>query len=255
MAVQKGKNEQFRKIMELLYKHELAHEVPKDINTNNEDYYEKINSQFLEFFPVETLDAGNDNFINCYPDPNGTLTSLSFELAGRGLVIPRTIMRWGVSNFAFKLTSNGKDLYENKEKLERQFPSVNDNFAFVVMSFSENKVLKDVYELGIKNTIRKCGYNCIRVDEIEHNRRITDKVIECIKSAKFIVADLTEQRPNCYYELGFAHALEKEVIHVIREDEVIHFDIKDYNFIVYSSITELAERLDERIIKTIGKNA
>ncbi|NRT90897.1 hypothetical protein [Clostridium beijerinckii] len=248
MAVQKGKNEKLRQIIKMLYEYELRHN-----NRNYSDIYEKVICEYLEFFPSEDIDLNSDNFKNCYPDPDNSLTGLSFELAGRGLVTPKIISRAGISNFAFKLTSNGKALFENKEELEKQFPSVEDNFAFVVMSFSENKVLKDAYELGIKATIKKCGYNCIRVDEIEHNRRITDKVIECIKSAKFIIADLTEQRPNCYYELGFAHALEKEVIHLVKEGEVIHFDIKDYNFIVYSSITELAERLEERIINTIGK--
>lgn len=71
-------------------------------------------------------------------------------------------------------------------------------------------------------------------------------------TAKFIVADLTGQRPNCYYEVGFAHALEKEVIHVIHEDHPIRFDIKDYNFIVYRNVAELERRLKERIFGTVG---
>lgn len=121
------------------------------------------------------------------------------------------------------------------------------------MSFSDNKMLKDCYELAIKPVVKECGFECIRVDEIEHNRRITDKVIECILHAKFIIADLTEQRPNCYYELGFSHAHGKDVIHIIHEKEPIHFDIKDYNFIVYQSVSELKVRLKDRIINTIKK--
>lgn len=252
MAAQEGKNERIRKILELLCSHELSNPLPDDLGC--EDYSTNIDSQYLEFFPVEVIDPNNDNLKNCYPDPDGIFAGLSFELAGRGLVIPKVIARLDGSNFAFKLTRMGKTLFDNKEELEKQFPSIDDNAAFVIMSFSEDKALNDTYELGIKSIITKCGYNCIRVDEIEHNRRITEKVIECIKKAKFIVADLTEQRPNCYYELGFAHALEKEVIHVIKENEIIHFDIKDYNFIIYTSIRELTKRLEERIIKTVGKN-
>src|SRR3972149_4492526 len=85
------------------------------------------------------------------------------------------------------------------------------------------------------------------------NGIFTGSAFEFILHAKFIIADLTEQRPNCYYELGFSHAHGKDVIHIIHEKEPIHFDIKDYNFIVYQSVSELKVRLKDRIINTIKK--
>jgi hypothetical protein len=66
------------------------------------------------------------------------------------------------------------------------------------------------------------------------------------------VADLTEARPNCYYELGVAHTLRKEVIHLAYSSNDIHFDVRDFNFILYSRIDILAQKLHERILATVG---
>ena len=138
-----------------------------------------------------------------------------------------------------------------KEVTKAQVKKVDDQFCFIIMSFSNNPTLKDFYEKAIKPVVTKLGYRCERIDEQEFNGKIMEKIIENIKVARFIVADLTESRPNCYYELGIAHAFEKSVIHIANSEEDIHFDIKDFNFIIYSRIDELKERLKERILKTI----
>ncbi len=69
------------------------------------------------------------------------------------------------------------------------------------------------------------------------------------------MADVTEARPNCYYELGIAHALGKEVIHLANDSADIHFDIKDFNFILYSRVTDLQQKLEQRIAATVGTAA
>ncbi len=137
-----------------------------------------------------------------------------------GYLTPCIIARWAVSNFGFKFTEFGKKITANSEELNKHFPVSDRNMVFVIMSFSEDNLLIDVYNSAIKPTVKNFGFECVRVDEIEYNRRITDKVIECIRHAKIIIADLTEQRPNCCYELGYAHALGKEVIHTIKESRL-----------------------------------
>lgn len=241
MAYPKDRNKTYRQIIELAHNRHIQ-------SSKNEDHTTKYKSEFIEFVPVQTVPNNNEGL---YPDPNGILTGSAFELAARGFLIPAVVTRAGLSDFSFKITSAGIALFEDKERLEKEFPVAEGNFAFVIMSFSENKTLQDCYDLAIKPVVTDCGFECIRVDEIEHNRRITDKVIECIVKAKFVIVDLTEQRPNCYYELGFAHALEKEVIHVIHSGEPIHFDVRDYNFIVYESLSELKRLLKSRIENTV----
>lgn len=126
-----------------------------------------------------------------------------------------------------------------------------NDFCFVIMSFSNNPQLQDFYEMGVKPTVEELGYRCERVDEQDFNGSIKQKIIDNIKKAKFIIADVTEARPNCYYELGIAHALEKPVIHITNNTSDIHFDITDFNFIVYKRVGELKEKLEKRITNTI----
>ncbi len=120
------------------------------------------------------------------------------------------------------------------------------------MSFSCNPILEDFYSKAIKPTIESLGYVCQRVDEQEFNDSIRARILDNIKKARLIVADVTEARPNCYYELGVAHSLQKDVIHLANSSDDIHFDAKDFNFIIYSRIDDLATKLRKRIIGTVG---
>ena len=52
----------------------------------------------------------------------------------------------------------------------------------------------------------------MRADEIYDNRPIIQDIQNSIHNAKVILADVTGRNPNVNYELGAAHALNKEVI-------------------------------------------
>jgi len=157
--------------------------------------------------------------------------------------------------FIVRLTPAGASLAANREELAATFPVPRSDLCFVIMSFSSDKRLADHYRFGIRAAIEEAGYECLRVDEIEHNRRITDLLLQQIESSRFIVADLTDARPNCYYELGWAHRAKKDVILTTHASTPIHFDVKDYNFIVYESASELHDRLLRRVRESIGLHA
>lgn len=156
-------------------------------------------------------------------------------------------------NFLIKLTDKGVELVGNKTKLQNCFPISEPHLCFVIMSFnSNNKNLVDIYA-AIKRAVTTFGFECQRVDEIEENRRITDTIISAIQRSGLIVADLTESRPNCYYELGYAHALNKQVIQTCEHGTPLHFDISTYPTIVFETKTELEERLTGKIRERIDK--
>lgn len=126
-------------------------------------------------------------------------------------------------------------------------------FCFVIMSFAKEDFLEESYKLAVKPVVEEMGYTCERADEQHFNGRISEQIIKNIHDADFIIADLTQARPNCYYELGIAHALGKPVIHISRNKGDIHFDVQDYHFIVYNNVVTLQSDLKKRILGTEKK--
>jgi nucleoside 2-deoxyribosyltransferase len=127
--------------------------------------------------------------------------------------------------------------------------------AFVAMSFSSE--MDNVYKEGIKKAIEDdTGFQCIRVDDLQHNGKIDDKIIAEIKDCRFLVADFTGQRGGVYFEAGYAMGLGLPVIWLCREDEIskVHFDTRQYNYIVWGEgkVSELRGSLALRIRTTVG---
>ena len=87
-----------------------------------------------------------------------------------------------------------------------------EKLVFVIMSFKAE--YDGVYQ-SIKDAAGKCpeALTCMRVDDEIYSGGIMDKVREEIARAGVVVAELTERNANVYYELGLAHALEKEDHH------------------------------------------
>lgn len=117
--------------------------------------------------------------------------------------------------------------------------------VFVIMKFGDDD-LNSTYKLAIKPVIEKFNYNPMRVDQIEKSEPITPRILGEIRRSAVVLADLTGRRPNCYYETGFAHALDKEIILTIREGEEIDFDLKVHGFIIWNTPADLQEALERR---------
>lgn len=120
------------------------------------------------------------------------------------------------------------------------------NQVFVISKFGD-KIIDSAYEGVIKPVFEKYKIGVVRVDEIQDSGKIDDQILSNIAESKYVLADLSGSRPNCYYETGFAHALGKTIILTIRKDESIHFDLAGYRFIQWETESELREELSKRI--------
>lgn len=118
--------------------------------------------------------------------------------------------------------------------------------VFVIMKFKD-KVLDSAYEGVIKPIIKKFKYKPLRINEIQDSGKINEQILEEIGRSEVILADLTGERPNCYYEAGFAHAIGKEMIFTIRKGTPIHFDLYTYRFIEWETEEDLRTKLNERL--------
>lgn len=108
--------------------------------------------------------------------------------------------------------------------------AVRDPFAFVLMPFAST--YDDVYD-AIKTTAEERGFRCNRVDEQHFQEHIVRRIYDQIKEADVIIADLTGDNPNVFYELGYARALDKKIVLLTQQDGV-PFDLSHYQRIVYS---------------------
>lgn len=114
--------------------------------------------------------------------------------------------------------------------------------AFVVMKFGDED-LDSAYLGAMKPVLEAGGYTVKRIDEVPDSGEINDQVRNEIEGSSLVLADLTDERPNCYYEAGYAHALGKKVVLTAREGTVIHFDLKTHRVIYWKNEQRLRERL------------
>ena len=84
-----------------------------------------------------------------------------------------------------------------------------------------DQMLRYVYEPAIG----KFGYEIVRADKILKSGLITSQIINLILECDLVVADLTENNPNVYYELALRHATGKPFIQVALKGQKIPFDI------------------------------
>jgi hypothetical protein len=122
--------------------------------------------------------------------------------------------------------------------------------VFVAMPFAED--FDDVYQFGIYSTIRRCGYMCEKVDESVFAGSIIDRIMDGIKNASFVVADLSLEKPNVYLEVGYAWGMDKPVILVAREGQRLHFDLAHHKCLFYKTIGKLAESLEKTVLDMFG---
>lgn len=126
--------------------------------------------------------------------------------------------------------------------------------AFVLMAMDPNiHELVDVYNT-IKDVCATFGIKAYRADEIEHQDRITDLILREIESCEFLIADLSYERPNVYYEIGYAHALDKRPILYRKSGTKLHFDLSVHNVPEYKNVTELKELLNKRFEAILGRS-
>lgn len=112
---------------------------------------------------------------------------------------------------------------------------------------SSNKLLNYL----IKPVCDDLGFECIRVDELNNPNSITSDIINNLKVADLVIADLSEHNPNAFYEIGYRKALGLPIIHIKNKSTPIPFDISTIRTFDYSFDAVESEEFKNRIKQTI----
>ena len=130
--------------------------------------------------------------------------------------------------------------------------------CFVVSPIGEEgseirKRADQVYKYIISPVCEKCGFEAIRSDQINQSDSITQTIIDNLKSAELVIADMTGHNPNVFYEMGFRACTQKPMIHIREKTETIPADIAgirafDYSLTDLDAVDEIKDRLEKTIL-------
>jgi hypothetical protein len=143
--------------------------------------------------------------------------------------------------------------------------------GFVIMQIG-NPQLEGVFERAIVPALAACGLAARRVDRHNRGGLLPVEIIQFIDESEILIADLTNERPNCYLEVGYAIGVGKHtnLILTARDDHDaagplyraggprVHFDLASYDILFWSPRRldafrqELEKRVRRRLLMLAG---
>ena len=123
----------------------------------------------------------------------------------------------------------------------------------------EQRIYKEYDERfeAIETALADFDCLCIRIDKEHPIEDLVGRIKNEIARAQFIVADLTDERPSCYFEVGYAEALDKPVVYLASKESVIHPGTPTkIHFDVHMSVGFFVnhEELQEKLVAAVTKN-
>jgi hypothetical protein len=114
---------------------------------------------------------------------------------------------------------------------------------------------KEVLEYVIKRGIKDSGYDLqvLRADDIDRAGSFIKDILGSIYNSHVVIADLTEQNPNVFYELGVRHALRPRTILIAQSIDDIPSDLREYRTIVYDTSAKGAADFFARLRKLLSE--
>lgn len=210
---------------------------------------------------VEFLGAANrvsSDWVPCHPqrlagilgtadDPTSQdtsgLTYILDHLTAKGLIEQPTQTQLSTHDGAmlYRLTFDG---WERFDELRRR--SVDTHIAFMAMDFRSEAAVRAF--AAFIPAVAQTGFELRRLDQKPKAGLIDLRMRVEIRSAKFLVADLTDENRGAYWEAGFAEGLGKKVYYTCEASKFdkakTHFDTEHLLTVKWTA-DNMAPALDE----------
>lgn len=206
------------------------------------DYYDGQTTKRLLIGGTSSLQAGKVYEIRV--TLKGSI--LSFSINGVEL--------FAYSNYYPFNNFGGHGLYVQNDN-EAVFSNIvinrNTPKVFCIMKFEKD--FEVLYKEVISPQCEEKGLHAIKADEVYASSSIIQDIIREISEAAIIIADITMDNPNVFYELGYAHALNKPTILLADSEKrtQLPFDVSGYRTIFYSNTIGGKREIETHICKYI----
>jgi len=118
--------------------------------------------------------------------------------------------------------------------------------CFVVMQFTEE--YNALYQEVIRPTCEAFGYSVIRADDFYTSGLIIDDITRSIRESALVIADVTPNNPNVFYEVGYSHGIGKPTILLSdRKRERLPFDISGFRTLFYDNTIGGKTAVEQRL--------
>lgn len=187
------------------------------------------------------------------------------------LNIYKTRESWNKKNGPISdVIKNKKNIFGNFRDQAQKLLAKNKSKIFIVTPIQgtkhgdqeQQRILREFdarFEV-MESIAEKYESIAVRIDREAPLEDIVTRIKREIRASAFVIADLTDERPSCYFEAGFAEALGKPVIYIASNNSVlkpgtptkIHFDIH-MNVLFFTNQEELREKIETTIKKNRSK--
>lgn len=131
------------------------------------------------------------------------------------------------------------------------------NTCFVVSAIgSEGSEIRkradQVLKYIIQPVCERSDFEVIRVDRIHDVDMINETIISNLKKSDLVIADLTNENPNAFFEIGYRTALNKPLIQLMEEHQRLPFDVAGTRTIFYQlTDPDKIEKAKDKLYETI----
>ena len=103
----------------------------------------------------------------------------------------------------------------------------------------------DVYTQVIQAVCKEFDLEVVRADEIYGPGLIIRDIVQSINEAAVVVAEISPQNANVYFEVGYAYAWSKPMILLAEKNTKLPFDVSPFRTLFYENSIAGKARVEE----------